>query len=294
MLLPQFRYHDPTRLEEALQVMSTLKEKAAVIAGGTDVLVNIKKGVIRPEDVVSLGRIPELRTVSFNDGILKIGACVTASELTEYKEVNSEFHALSEGAESLGSPLIRNLATIGGNLVTARPAADFPPSLIAYEAKLVLRNSVRERLVSVDKFFVGPGETIREPDELLTVILIDRPPAHSGAHYMKLGMRKSLSISIVNVACYLALNEGGCIDLARIALGAVAPTPVRAKEAEICLMGEKASESLFRKAGELAIKDCRPIDDHRGSTEYRYAMVGVLTRRALTVAFKNAERNRSR
>ena len=289
MLLPRFEYHEPATLHEACQIMAELKEKAKPIAGGTDLIVSMKKGLISPENVVSLDRIPELASINPSNGIVKIGACLRVMQLVRSADLSWEFSGLWQAARSLGSPLIRNLATIGGNIVSARPAADLPPALLAYDATVVLRSASRERHVPLNQFFLGPGRTVMLPDEILTEILVEKPPTRSGAAYLKLGFRKALEISIVNVASFISLeSHGERIQSARIVLGAVAPTPVRAPSAEQLLIGKKATEALFGMAGEAAAKDCKPITDIRGSAEYRQAMVSVLTERTLKMSFEKA------
>jgi carbon-monoxide dehydrogenase medium subunit len=248
----------------------------------------MKKRVESPEHLVSLSTISELQSLESVNGQVRIGACVKVTDLTESQEIKQAFTALGVGAQSLGSPLIRNLATIGGNVVTARPAADLPPSLMVYDATFLLRQNSGERFVQANDFFKGPGETVLEPGELLTAIHLDRPSGHAGGAYIKLGVRKALEISLVNVACFLSLADPGSIQTARIVLGAVAPTPVRAPSAENALVGEKPSEKLFERAAGEAVKDCKPITDFRGSAEYRKAMVEVLTKRALKQAFDEA------
>jgi CO/xanthine dehydrogenase FAD-binding subunit len=290
MVLPKFEYHDPSTLDEACQIMAELKEKARPLAGGTDLLVNMRRGTVSPEHVISLGRIEELRGIYPSNGQLRLGACLTAAEIGQSKEVNDLINPLGSGANSLGSPLIRNLATIGGNLVTARPAADLPPPLMAYGASVVLKNSSGKRAVSLDNFFRGPGQTVMEPDELLTEITVETPPPYSGGGYIKLGARKTLITSIVNVAAFLSLDDrDGTITSARVVLGAVAPVPMRATSSEQVLLGEKPTDALFLRAGEAAAGDSKPIDDFRGSAEYRRAMVEVLTRRALNMALRKAK-----
>jgi carbon-monoxide dehydrogenase medium subunit len=270
--------------------MTELKEKARPLAGGTDLLVNMKKKIVSPENVISLGRIEELREKNLSNGQFRLGACLTAADVAQTKEINDTFNALSVGANSLGSPLIRNLATIGGNVVTARPAADFPPPLMAYGAQVVLKKSSGERTVSLDDFFRGPGQTVIEPDEILTGIVLETPPSYSGSAYIKLGLRKALEISLVNVAAFISLDDqNGPIKMSRIVLGAVAPVPIRATAAEQVLLAEKPGDDLFKRAGEAAAGDSKPIDDFRGSAEYRRAMVEVLTQRALNMAYDEAK-----
>ena len=293
MLLPKFEYHEPATLDEACRITAELRGRGKLLAGGTDLLVNMKKGILSPEDVVSLGRINELAEKSASNGEIRIGACVTADELSQWEDIRKPFRALSTGARGLGSPLIRNLATIGGNIVSARPAADFPPPLMAYGARVVLKTSSGERAVSLDDFFLGPGQTVMEPDEILTEIVIDKPPPYSGSSYIKLGIRKTLEISLVNVAVFIGLDsKDRTINRARVVLGAVAPVPMRAPSAEKILLGEKPGHALFERAGEAAAQESQPIDDFRASAAYRHAMVEVLTQRTLNAAMAGAEENR--
>ena len=221
-------------------------------------------------------------------GGLSIGACMKVADVAKAEEIREMFPALAEGAAKLGSPLIRNLATAAGNLVSARPAADLPPSLIAYGAELVIRSASGERTLPVETLFKGPGLTVLNPDEMVEYIQLKKLPAKTGSAYIKLGVRETLEISIVNVAACLTL-ENDVIKNARIVLGSVAPTPVRAPSAEKALMGGKPSEALFAEAGEAAASDAKPIDDFRASAAYRRDMVATLTRRALGLALDRAK-----
>ena len=294
MLLPKFDYHEPTTLHEACQTMAELREEGRPLAGGTDLLVSMRKGVESPRNLVSLGSVDELKGLVFSGRDCKLGACMTAAELAESSEIRRMFCALSDAANHLGSPLVRNIATIGGNVVTARPAADLVPPLMVYAARAVLKKSAGERTVPLEDFFRGPGDTVVEPDEILSEIVMEKPLPNSGSCYLKLGRRKTLVISLVNVAAFLTLDEAkGMITEARLALGAVAPVPMRAYSAENTLAGQKPSESLFAKAGEIAAHDSRPIDDFRGSAEYRRAMIKVLAKRALAEAYRQAARGTS-
>ena len=292
MLLPEFEFHEPSSVGEACRITAQFGGSAKLLAGGTDLIVHMKKGLLSPEHVISLSKISDLKGVASSTGKIRIGACVTVGELCESEEIRKTFSALYTGASNLGSPLIRNLATIAGNLISARPAADLPPPLMAYNAKVVLITGVGEREVGLEDFFTGPGKTMIGPDEILKEIVIEEPRGYSGAGYIKLGVRKALEISLVNVAAFLSLDDPeGIIQSARIVLGAVAPTPLRALAAEKALLGEKPNNSLFVKAGKAAAKESRPIDDFRASAGYRRSMVEVLTTRALGLALLEA-RNR--
>lgn len=289
MLLPKFNYHEPRSVGEATRLLDEIGKEASVLAGGTDLLVNMKMGKAAPKHVVSLSRIEDLKAVKMDQGALTLGACVTAGELKDQEEIKSEFNGLCQSAGSLGSPLIRNLATVGGNIVTARPAADLPPSLMAYGARIVLKKEKGERIIPLEEFFKGPGQTVIEPEEILCAVVLNEPPPYSGGGYVKLGVRKALEISLVNVAAFMALDgPNGPIKEARIVLGSVAPIPMHSPSAEAVLVGERPDDALFEKAGTAASKDAKPIDDFRGSAEYRREMVKVLTRRALKLAYEEA------
>jgi carbon-monoxide dehydrogenase medium subunit len=287
MLLSKFDYHDPDSINAACGLLADLGPKAKLLAGGTDLIVNMKKRAVLPAHVVSLSRIEELRGLHTENGRMRIGACVTAAGIAGSPDVSRMFSALSKGAGRLGSPLIRNLATIGGNLVTARPAADTPGPLLVYDARVVLRSASGERTIPIKEFFKGPGQTAIGGGEILTEIVLDKPGGQAGSGHAKLGIRNALEIALVNVAAFLSF-ESGRIHNARVALGSVAPTPILSPSAEKILIGEKPSPGLFAKAAEAAASDSRPIDDFRASAEYKRAMVEVLTRRALKEAHEDA------
>lgn len=286
MPLPKFEFHEPATVDEACRMIGELGEKTKLLAGGTDLLVNMKKKLLAPDHLVSLDRIQSLAQLDSSNGSLRIGPCVKAAEIAESDAVKLDFPALHEGASKLGSPLIRNLATVGGNLVTARPAADFPPALIAYGATLVLKSIQGERTVPLMEFIQAPGQTVLSSHEMLEAIVVEKPSTLSGSAYIKLGVREALEISLINVAALLTLDESdGSITAARVVMGSVAPTPLLSPSAERALLGEKPSGALFLHAGEAAASDSRPIDDFRASAEYKRAMARELTRRALTLAF---------
>lgn len=290
MLLPKFQYHEPKTLEEVLRLLSELGGNAKLLAGGTDLLVRMKLGVDRPSHVISLEKVPRLNEITLREthGV-GIGSAVTAAELAENELIRDRFVPLAIASSRLGAPMIRNRATIGGNLVNARPAADLSPACMVLSANLKIKSLNMERHVSANDFFVGPGQTLLEDNELLMGMEIETPPPWTGGSYLKLGARKALEISMVNVACLLTLSSSdGHISDVRIALGAVAPTPVRALAAEEFLLGQKPSESLFKEAGAIGVGMCSPITDHRGTMEYRCMMIESLTHRALQQAYQKA------
>ena len=289
MLLPKFEFHQPGSIDVACEIMAAYGPKAKVLAGGTDLIVNMKKKVLAPKHLVCLSKIALMHQIEQKDGQIVIGGRYTVAELTVDALVAEKLDALCSGAKALGSPLVRNRATIGGNICSARPAADLPPALIAYGATAVLQNSKGEREVPLNTFFKGPGFTEIGVDEILTEIRVPVPCDGQGAAYINLGTRKACDCNIVNVASFIALNaKDGCIEKARIVMGSVGPTPLRAKSAEKLLLGEKPENDLFLRAAEAARQDCTPIDDFRGSASYRKAMTGVLTKRTLDNAYRQA------
>lgn len=289
MTLPKFEFHEPATIGEACELMAHYGEKARPLAGGTDLLVNMKKKVVRPERLVSLGRIPELTRLEQSNGELWIGAGATVAAIAASATVGRAAAALGQGARALGTPLIRNLATIGGNIGSARPAADLPPALIVYDAALVLRSAAGERRLPVAGFFKGPGLTAARADELITAVAIRVPAGYAGAGYLNLGVRMAQDCNIVNVASFLELDERAeAVRSARVALGSVGPTPLRSPSAEAVLIGQKPTGALLERAAGAAQRDCSPILDFRGSAEYRRDMVGVLTRRTLEMALAEA------
>lgn len=288
MLLPKFDFHEPKTLNEACQILAEYGTKAKLIAGGTDLMVNMKKKILSPQQVVSISRIGELKKLDTSGDSIRIGACFTVAELITSDLIQKQLSALGEGAKNLGTPLIRNLATIGGNLGSARPAADLPPSLMAYGAQVVLSSLSGERTLSLDQFFLGPGFTAVKPDEILTEIQVPAPLPRSGAGYINIGVRKGQDCNLVNVASLISLNPDGIIQSARIVMGCVGPIPLRARSAEKMLIGQKPESALFSSAGAAASSDSTPIDDFRGTAAYKRDMVGVLTRRTLDIAFREA------
>jgi carbon-monoxide dehydrogenase medium subunit len=285
-LLPKFDFYEPDSVAEACKVLADAKTEGKIIAGGTDIMVNMKKGLLSPKCLVSLAKISGLSSVEPITGGIVIGPNLIVAKLIEFDLMRKKFNLLSKAASVLGSPLIRNRATIGGNIVTARPAADLPPPLMAMGARVVLTKKGKERELPLDDFFVGPGQTKIKPGEILTKIIVDDPPPFTGWDYIKLMHRNALEIAIVAVAVRITLDSpDGNIKDARVILSAVAAKAIHAVSAEKILIGEKPTEKLFKQAAALASTDCTPITDIRGGAEYRCAMVETLTNRALQGAY---------
>jgi len=286
----RFELAVPGSVDECLQILAKRGPDTKVVAGGTDLLPQLKNGVLKPGWVVDLSAVAELRTISdAPDGGLRIGASVTARELELDARVRSRFPALAESAAMVGSVQVRNLATLGGNLCNAAPSADMAPPLMALDAEAVIAGPSGQRRVSMASFFLGVRRTVLAPGELLLEIVVPAQGAHSGGNYLRHTPRRELDIAVVGVASQVTLTGGKCTT-ARIALAAVAPVPLRATDAEQVLVGQPLTPQQIERAAELASGAARPIDDHRGSIEFRNHLVRVLTRRTLTTALQRASR----
>lgn len=285
--MPGFEYHRPRSLPEAIDALE--KPGAKLIAGGTDLIPRLKKGLLKLSSVVDISRLSELARIEADSEFLHIGPLATHSQLAKSKVIKEFAPVLSESALTMAGPQIRNMGTIGGNICNASPAGDLLPGLLVLNAVFKLASRKGERKIPANEFFTGPGETVLQPWELLTDILIPLPqPENSAAVYFKLGRRNAMEIAQVGVACWMRFN--GRIEEVRLALGAVAPTPIRAVEAEKILRGSTGEDAAIAEAAAAAREACKPIDDVRTTAEYRREMVEVLTRRAVISAMKGARK----
>jgi carbon-monoxide dehydrogenase medium subunit len=278
----------PRSIDECLKSLTEHGRDAKVVAGGTDLLPQLKNGLLKPPCVVDLSGVPELRALS-DDGTrgLRIGAAVTARALELDPRVRAAYPAVAESAALIGSVQIRNLATVGGNLCNAAPSADMAPPLLALDAEAVIGGPNGRRRVPLASFFAGVRRTVLAPDELLVEIALPARAARSGGHYLRHTPRRELDIAVVGVASQVTLTDGVC-GTVRIALASVAPTPVRAAAAEAAFTGQPPSPALVERAAELAVEAAQPISDQRGSADFRRHLVRVLTRRTLTTALERA------
>ncbi len=278
-----FEYYAPKTLDEAIQLLVRHGEGAYPLAGGTDLVTKARYGHLRPRVIVNLKRIPGLNDIApEEDGGLRLGALVTLAEIARSLLMGERYPLLAQTARKMGSVLIRNLATVGGNLCNAAPSADMAPPLIALGAEAVIVGPRGERRVRLEKFFHGPGQTELRHGELLTAIRLPPPRPRTRGVYLKHIYRQAMDIAIVGVAVLLQFDEQEAIaEDARIVLGAVAPTPLRVPEAESVLIGAPLTEDRRLEAARRAARAARPIDDTYSSAWYRREMVGVLTRRAL-------------
>ena len=282
--LKGFEFFEPTTLAEASRLFA--QEHTQLLAGGTDLVIGMKALTETPQSVISLQKIPGLAGVTAEaDGGISVGAMTKVREVELSANIQKHHTALAEGASEIGSIQIRNLATIGGNIAHASPAADTVAGLLVAGAQVDIASADGERSVSIDELFTGPGQTVLAPGEIITRFRLPSPA--SGSHYIKHKIREVMDLAFIGVAAAVNLDNGTITD-ARIGLAAVAPTPIRATEAEDLLRGNELTAELLEQAGEAAAAASSPISDLRCSAEHRREMVDVLTRRTLQEAVARA------
>lgn len=287
--MKSFDYFAPQSFNDAASLLRRYGNKAKLLAGGTDLCLRMERRVVEPGIVVDLKKIRALRGIRTSRNGVVIGAVTLMDEIASSPVVKRRYAIISDAAAVVGSIQTRNRATVGGNLCNASPAADTAPALIALSARARIASSRRQREVSLEDFFLGPGKTCLQPNELLKEIFIPVPAKRSGASFQRC-TRTAMDIALVNCAVFLPLTPKREItgDI-RIALGAVAPTPVRAHPAEKFLMGKRADDrDAVEEAAGIAAASVSPIDDVRSTASYRREMVRVLTRRALEEALAQA------
>ncbi len=283
-----FEYAAPQNLQDAVTLLAEADGEARPLAGGTDLIAQMKEKRRSPALVVDVKKIPELNVLSYETG-LRIGAAVSCTQIAEFEPVRVHYPALAEACALIGSYQIQNRAALGGNFCNAAPSADAIPPAIAYGATLVVAGPNGQREIPAEDFFVGPGQTVLEKGEVLVEIALPPPPTHSGAAYLRFIPREEMDIAVAGVGSFVQLGpDARTCEQARIVLAAVAPTPVRAEGAEAFLIGRALDETTLAQAGELASQAASPISDVRGSAAYRIELVKVLTRRTLGVALERA------
>jgi len=285
--IPDFELHRPSTLDQAGTLMKQHGLDARLLAGGTDLLVDLKSGRVVADHVVSLHGIDGLRGLKKEGGVLRIGALTTVNQLNDDPLLHGPFACLRDATTKMAAHQIRNAATVGGNIASAVPCADLPPLLVTMRAEVVLWSAAGERTVSLETFFLGPRQTIIEEGEVLTSVLVPEPPAGFGAAYARLAHRNGNGIAVAAVAAGLQMKDG-VIEEARVVLGAVAPIPLFAEEAGTVLAGRTPDAAAFADASAAAERLAEPISDVRGSKEYRRDVVRVLATRALEGALQRA------
>jgi carbon-monoxide dehydrogenase medium subunit len=286
--MSRFEYHEPASIADAVGLGARHGDAGRFLAGGTDLLVQLERGRLAPRHVIGLGRLSELATLEV-EGTIRMGARVTHRTIERTRAFGGRLRALIEAAQVIGGHQVRNVATVGGNIVNASPAADLVPVLMTLDAVVHLIGPEGERRMALDAFGVGPGRTAMRPGELLTRVTLESPPPHSATAFLKAGRRKAMEISVVCVAARLTLDPSRerCLE-AWIALGAVAPTAVRARAAERVLEGEPLEPARLRRAAEAALAACDPIGDVRASARFRRHLVVTLVQRALEACVARA------
>jgi len=287
MYLTGIRIHSPKTVAEALELLAGLKN-ARILAGGTDILVDLKQGLSAAGDLISLKNIQELKGIEKKGKTVRIGAGTTPLEVHFDPLIREYFPALAEAAQSMASAQIRALATIGGNISSAVPSADLPPPLIAADATVELRCSESAREIPLLEFFTGPRETVCRKEELLTSVCIPLPPPNTGISYKKFTLREANALAVASAASRLTL-ENKKMQKVTVVLGAVAPTPVLAQKTAGFLQGKMPSRSIFEEAAAFAAEESRPISDIRGSAWFRKELIRVLTLRSLDQALERAQ-----
>jgi CO/xanthine dehydrogenase FAD-binding subunit len=279
-----FDYYEPRRLNEACSLLYKFDGQAKVLAGGTDLLVELKNGAIDVVGVINIKKIKGLDKITFRrEEGLRIGALVTWSQLLESKSLNNHFPLMMKAAETMASIQIRNVATLAGNICHASPAANGAIPLLLYEAECIVKGVQGKRTVPIEQIFEGPQKNSLKKDEILTEIFIPLPPSQIRGNYFKFSLRRAMDLALVAVGALVNIEKGIFREV-RIALGAVAPTPFRARNTESFLKDKAVDDRVIREAAEVVANECDPITDIRGSKEYRIELVKELAYRVIKEA----------
>ncbi|MBW2064554.1 MAG: xanthine dehydrogenase family protein subunit M [Deltaproteobacteria bacterium] len=274
-------YVTTRNLDEALQALEQWEGRAKLLAGGTNLIPNMRAKLVSPDVIINLCEIQDMKEIREEGGVVRIGALATMNEIASSKIIGECCPILASAARQLGNPLTRNRATVGGNLADASPAADTAPPLLALEARIhAARSGRKEREIPLDQFFLGPRETVLGPEEIISHITLAKPKDPSRGSHIKLGLRNAMAISVASIATMLEMDGDVCTK-ARVALGAVAPRPIRAYGVEKMLEGKRIDEDLIGECSQLIKKEINPISDIRASAEYRTLVTSVLFRRCI-------------
>ena len=285
------RYEAPTSLDAAVTLLADAKGDAKILAGGTDVLVQLYSEMIEPELLVDIKHIPDLTEISEKGGAFCIGAAVAGVDLCDHPGFSKCWPGVIEGVSLIGSTQIQGRASLGGNLCNGSPAADSVPAIIAAGATANILGPKGTRQAPVESVIVGPGKTSLEIGEIITSFDFPARPAHSGDCYMRLTPRTEMDIAVVGVGVNLTLDDSGTCTAARVSLGAVAPTPLLVSEAADALIGTKVDDAALEALGKAASAACNPISDKRGTKEYRIKTAAVIARRVAEKALERAKAN---
>jgi carbon-monoxide dehydrogenase medium subunit len=283
--LPQFKFLAPATLDEACALLKEHQGKIKVKAGGTDMIVRLSHRAVKPDYLMSLKKIPGLDQITWDPAAgLTIGALALLREVEVSPIILEHAPMLARAAHATATVQIRNMGTVMGNICNASPSADNIPTLVAMNASIVAYSKRGEREIALDDFFLGPGRTALESDELAIAIKVPAPAPRTGVSYQKVSQRSKVDIAAVNIGALVTLDDDGNCKTVRVSMGAVGPTPLRAGKAEAFLAGKPADDDNLAEAGRLAAEEASPISDVRASKEYRKLMVEVLSKRALAEA----------
>lgn len=283
------RFEAPDSSEAAVSLLAEAGDSARVLAGGTDLLVQLRTGRVAPELVVCVNRIPELLGVSQENGGFRIGAATPSARMAENSDLAAAWPGVVEAMGLVGSDQIQERATLAGNLCNASPAADSVPAMVAADAQVQVRGPQGVRMAPVAEIVTGPGATSLAAGEIIEIVMLPDPKPRSGDAYLRFIPRSEMDIAVVGAAVSLALDEDGVCSHARVALGAVAPTVIQVEAAESALEGGRVEDKTLEQVAAACSAACRPIDDKRGTVEFRTRVAGVLARRAAAIALKRAK-----
>ena len=287
-----FEYSRVDTIEQASALLQGAQGRARILAGGTDLLVALRERRMTTDLVIDVKSIAELRALRYDaETGLHIGAATPCWRIYGDPQVSTLYPGLVDAVRQIGGVQIHGRASLGGNLCNASPAADSIPALIVHGAQAEIGGPAERRMVPVEQFCTGPGRTVLKPEELLVALHLPPPPVHSSGAYVRFTPRNEMDISVVGAAAWVQLDDAGSHFVSgRVALAAVAPTPLPVPEVESCLAGQQVSDGTFARAAVVAQGAARPITDMRGTAEYRRQIVGVLVRRALEMAVERARR----
>lgn len=289
--MTELNYAAPDSLDAAVGMLADAGVGAKILAGGTDVLVLLHGDLIEPELIVDIKNIPELTEITVEDGAWKIGAAASGMKLMDHEGFAAAWPGVIEGVALIGSMQVKGRASVGGNLCNASPAADSVPPLIAAGAVANIAGPGGTRDLPVEDVMTGPSQTALESGEMVVSFTFPKRPPHSGDCYLRLTPRTEMDIAIVGAAVNLTLDDAGICTAARVSLGAVAPTPLLVGEAGAALVGTPVDDAALDALSRAASAACNPIDDKRGTIEYRIKTAGVMARRAAETALDRARRN---
>jgi CO/xanthine dehydrogenase FAD-binding subunit len=282
-------YTAPTTVEDAVRALAGASGMAKILSGGTDLLVQLRSGRARPDLIVDIKKIPEMSGITARDGGFAIGAATSGAELGEHAALRKAWPGIVEAANLIGSTQVQGRATLAGNLCNASPAADSVPAVIAARATCVVAGANGRREVPVESIVTGPGRTSLARDEFIVAFHLPKRPPRSADAYLRFIPRTEMDIAVVGAGVSLTLDAGGICTEARLVLGAVAPTAVVVADAAAALVGRKLDDAALDALDQAAQRACKPIDDKRGTIEYRTKVAGVLARRTAAIAYERAQ-----